>query len=107
MKKIQINVIFCLTLTVLMVLTGITTAFAVDNPAVKMININTATQEEFKAIPLITPKLATAIVEYREENGDFAVIEELMQVDGFDSSLLQKIRAFLFLEGIGDEECSC
>jgi competence protein ComEA len=107
MYKIQLKFVFFLILTILMVLTGGTTAFTSDKPVVKTVNINTATEKEFEKIPLITSELAAAIVEYREENGDFAVIEELIQVDGFDSGLLQKIKAFLFLEGIGDEECSC
>ena len=73
----------------------------------KTVNINTATVEEFLQVPLITRELAEAIVEYREEAGEFQVIEELLQVDGFDRTLLRKIKGFLLLEGIGGDECTC
>jgi competence protein ComEA len=73
----------------------------------KTVNVNTATVEEFMQVPLITEELAEAIVEYREEAGEFQVIEELLQVDGFDRTLLRKIKGFLLLEGIGGDECTC
>jgi competence ComEA-like helix-hairpin-helix protein len=74
----------------------------------KTVNINTAGVEEFvENVPLITQEMAEAIVEYREETGEFQVIEELLQVDGFDRTLLRRIKPFLLLEGIGGDECTC
>lgn len=73
----------------------------------KTVNINTATAEELATVPMITEELAEAIVEYREEAGEFQVIEELLQVDGFDRKLLRRIKTFLLLEGIGGDECTC
>jgi competence ComEA-like helix-hairpin-helix protein len=73
----------------------------------KTVNINTATLEEFMEVPLITKELAERIVEYREETGDFQVLEELLQVEGFTRELLRKIDRFLLLDGIGGDECSC
>ncbi len=74
----------------------------------KTVNINTAEIEEFvENVPLVTEELAEAIVEYREETGDFQVIEELLQIDGFDRTLLRKIKDFLILEGLGGDECTC
>jgi competence ComEA-like helix-hairpin-helix protein len=73
----------------------------------KTVNINTATVEQFMEVPLITKELAERIVEYREANGDFQVIEELLQIDGFTRELLRKIKGFLLLEGIGGDECTC
>jgi competence ComEA-like helix-hairpin-helix protein len=73
----------------------------------KTVNINTGTVEELAEVPLITEELAEAIVEYREEAGDFQVIEELLQVDGFDRKLLRRVKTFLLLEGIGGDECTC
>jgi competence ComEA-like helix-hairpin-helix protein len=71
------------------------------------VNINTGTAEELAQVPLVTEELADAIVEYREDAGDFQVIEELLQVDGFDRKLLRRIKTFLILEGIGGDECTC
>ena len=74
----------------------------------KTVNINTATAEDFvKNVPLITPELAKRIVEYREETGDFQVLEELLQVDGFSRDLLRRVKPFLKLEGLGGDECTC
>jgi competence ComEA-like helix-hairpin-helix protein len=73
----------------------------------KTVNINKATAQEFLQVPLITKELAEKIVKYREKNGDFQVIEELLQVEGFTRDLLRKIKGFLLLEGIGGEECTC
>ena len=74
----------------------------------KTVNVNTATVEEFvENVPLITPELAEKIVEYRDEAGDFMMIEELLQVEGFDRELLRKVQDFLILEGIGGDECTC
>lgn len=73
----------------------------------KTVNINKATAQEFLQVPLITKELAERIVKYREKNGDFQVIEELLQVEGFTRDLLRKIKGFLLLEGIGGEECTC
>lgn len=73
----------------------------------KTVNLNTATAEELAQVPLITEEMAEAIVEYREESGEFQVIEELLQIDGFDRTVLKRIKVFLLLEGIGGDECTC
>jgi competence ComEA-like helix-hairpin-helix protein len=73
----------------------------------KTVNINKATVQELQQVPLITKELAERIVQYREKNGDFQVLEELLQVEGFTRDLLRKIKGFLLLEGIGGEECTC
>lgn len=74
----------------------------------KTVNINTATVEDFvKNVPLIDRELAERIVEYREENGDFQVLEELLQVEGFTRKMLRRLKPFLMLEGLGGDDCTC
>jgi competence ComEA-like helix-hairpin-helix protein len=74
----------------------------------KTVNINTATAEEFaKNVPLIGKELAERIVKYREQTGDFQVLEELLQVEGFTRGLLRRLKPFLLLEGLGGDECTC
>jgi competence ComEA-like helix-hairpin-helix protein len=74
----------------------------------KTVNINKATEAELvKNVPLITPELARKIVKYREDNGDFQTLEELLQVEGFNRDLLRRIKPFLILEGIGGKDCTC
>ena len=74
----------------------------------KTVNVNTATAEEFaKNVPLIDKELAERIVEYREETGDFQMLEELLQVEGFTRKMLRRLKPFLLLEGLGGDECTC
>ncbi|MBW2092458.1 MAG: helix-hairpin-helix domain-containing protein [Deltaproteobacteria bacterium] len=73
----------------------------------KTVNINTATAEELAQVPLITKELAQRIVTYREEVGDFQVLEELLQVEGFTRALLDRLKPFLLLEGLGGDDCTC
>ncbi|MBN1568712.1 MAG: helix-hairpin-helix domain-containing protein [Acidobacteria bacterium] len=74
----------------------------------KTVNINKATEEDLvKNVPLITRELAKSIVKYRKENGDFQTLEELLQIDGFNRTLLRRIKPFLLLEGIGGKDCTC
>lgn len=46
------------------------------------LNINTASASELDALPGIGAKTAARIVEYRQKNGPFKKIEELMNVRG-------------------------
>jgi len=55
------------------------------------ININTAVQEELIALPGIGETLAGRIVDYREKNGSFSSVEELMNVEGIGTGKLAAI----------------
>jgi competence protein ComEA len=59
-------------------------------PAMATINLNTATAAELEKLPGIGQKVAARIVEYREKNGPFKKVEELMNVQGIgEKSFLQ------------------
>jgi competence ComEA-like helix-hairpin-helix protein len=74
----------------------------------KTVNINKASVDDLmKNVPLMTKELATNIVKYRKENGDFTTVEELLQVPGMNRDLLKKIKVFFLLEGIGGKDCTC
>ncbi len=74
----------------------------------KTVNVNKATAEEIaKNCPLIPLGLARKIVEYRQDMGVFQSLEELLQVEGFDKKLLNKVKPFLLLEGLGGGDCTC
>lgn len=60
-----------------------------------VVNINTATAPEFEALPGIGPKTAARIVEYRQKNGPFKKIEELMNVRGLGEKNFLKLKAQL------------
>ena len=59
------------------------------------ININTANIRELKQIEGIGDTKAKEIISYREENGDFSSVDELINVKGIGESTLEKIREFV------------
>ncbi len=56
------------------------------------IDINTATAEELVELPRVGKVTALRIVEWREENGPFSRIEELMNVQGIGERTFERIR---------------
>ena len=57
-----------------------------------LISINTATLEELMTLTGIGQSKAQAIIEYREQNGDFEKIEDIMNVSGIGESAYSKIK---------------
>lgn len=57
-----------------------------------IININTATQTELEILTGIGPSTALKIIEYRNENGDFSSIEDIMNVSGIGESKYNSIK---------------
>ncbi|WP_245855638.1 helix-hairpin-helix domain-containing protein [Bacillus oleivorans] len=61
-------------------------------PAPEKINVNTASQSELMELTGIGEKKAEAIIEYREQNGGFQTVEDLLMVPGIGEGILSKIR---------------
>jgi len=59
------------------------------------LDINSATPELLAAIPGIGQQISEAIVKYREANGAFKNIQELLNIKGIDAGLIEKIGPFL------------
>lgn len=58
----------------------------------KKLNLNLATQEELETLPGIGPSKAAAIINYRNEQGKFKVIEDLMNVAGIGKSTFENVK---------------
>ncbi len=65
-----------------------------EKPAA-IVNLNTATASELEALPGIGPKMAQRIVEYREKNGVFKKVEDLMNVKGIGEKNFLKLKSNL------------
>ena len=59
------------------------------------IDINTADATQLVTIPGIGETRAAAILAYREKNGPFAKVEDIMQVSGIKSALFEKMKDYI------------
>ncbi|OGW88397.1 MAG: hypothetical protein A3A73_03170 [Omnitrophica bacterium RIFCSPLOWO2_01_FULL_50_24] len=64
------------------------TDVAVSSP----VNVNKASMEELQTVRGIGPALAQRIVEYREANGKFESLDNLVSIRGISSAKLEKIK---------------
>ena len=63
-----------------------------SSTSTEKININTATLEELQTLSGIGESKAKAIIEYREENGNFSKPEDILNVSGIGESVYEKIK---------------
>ena len=57
-----------------------------------LVNINTAPADQLEGLPGVGPKMAARIVEYRQKNGGFKKIEELMNIKGIGEKSFLKLK---------------
>jgi len=57
-----------------------------------LINVNTATADELETLPGIGEVLAATIITYREDNGPFTTVDQLIEVSGIGEVTLEEIR---------------
>jgi len=63
-----------------------------EDPSQKKVNINLATSEELQTLTGIGPSKAVSIISYREEQGPFTKIEDLLEVTGIGDKSFEKLR---------------
>jgi len=59
------------------------------------VNLNTADEAALDTLPRIGPALAARIIEWREANGRFTTVEDLLAVPGFGDKMLESLRALV------------
>lgn len=64
-----------------------------------VVNINTADSEELSLLPRVGPTVAQRIVDFRQENGRFQTLEDLMLVRGIGEKTFELIKPHITLEG--------
>ncbi len=62
-----------------------------------LVNINTAGFAELDSLPGIGEVKAQAILDYRQNNGLFTSLEDLMKVEGINQSLYDKLQGLITL----------
>jgi len=68
-----------------------------ENGLIKKFNINTASKDEMKSHPYIKWNLANAIVEYRNQHGNFSSLQDLKKITLITNEVFDKIKFYLVL----------
>ena len=91
--KVGVALVLAVLLAAPMISAGQASAPAKATPAV--VNINTATPEQLDTLPGIGARLAARIVDYRQKNGGFKKIEDLMNVQGIGEKNVLKLKPLI------------
>jgi competence protein ComEA len=70
-------------------------AATVTATAAAPVNLNTATVEQLATIPGVGPKMAERIIDYRQKNGGFKKVEDLMNVSGVGEKSFLKMKPLI------------
>jgi len=65
------------------------------SPAGPLVDLNTATTVDLEALPEVGPVTAQAILVWRDQNGGFTSVSELLEVDGIGDATLAAVAPFV------------
>lgn len=60
-----------------------------------IINLNTTTKEQLMTLNGFGEKIAERVIQYRNDNGKFNAIEELMNVKGIGKEKFKKVKGYI------------
>jgi competence protein ComEA len=64
----------------------------VETITTELVNINTASIAELDTLPGIGPTTAQKIIDYREQNGPFVSIEDIVNVSGIGPASYERLK---------------
>lgn len=65
---------------------------------ISKININKAGVNQLTTLPGVGEKTALNIIEWRNKNGNFKSVNQLLEVKGIGNAKLEKIKQYIFIE---------
>jgi competence ComEA-like helix-hairpin-helix protein len=99
-SSVKKNIFFLLAILVLLAIRpGIA-----PGAAGRILNINTATEQQLQELPYIGETRARAIVKYRREHGPFQNLDQLLQVTDIGEKPLDAVRPYLTVTDAGSRQ---
>ena len=89
---------FLACLLVVMALSTVAGAADGQKPNV-VVNINNASSEELQLLPRVGPALAGRIITFREANGPFRSVDEIIAVKGIGEKSFEKLQPYIVTSG--------
>ena len=96
-KKAILRIAVVLVMSLVMAQTGSLPGWAAGDEGV--VNINTAGVDELALLPRVGASVAQRIVDFREKNGRFKTVEDLMLVRGIGEKTFELIEPHVSLAG--------
>jgi len=64
----------------------------------RRLDLNTASAEELELLPGIGPKKAEAVLAWRDTNGRFSRVEDLLEIKGIGERTLERLRPYVCVD---------
>jgi competence protein ComEA len=61
----------------------------------ELVDINSATAADLEKVPGLGPSLSRRIVEFRDKNGPYSTVEDLLKIQGIGEKSLSRFRDYL------------